>query len=144
LSDLRRPRPSSSRRGRPRLLRQRFRSSGVCCDLETSWLELGPYARNFVPHMRIFWVALLALLAGSAFAVPGDDDFLAAREAFRVGNSARFEKSAARLKGYVLEPYIDYWRLTMRLEQASPEEVRAFLAANRDSPLSERLRNEWL
>ena len=32
----------------------------------------------------------------------------------------------------------------MRLEQASAEDVRAFLAAYRDSPLSERLRNEWL
>jgi soluble lytic murein transglycosylase len=94
--------------------------------------------------MRLFWIALLTLLAGSAFAVPDDDDFLGAREAFRVGNSARFEKHAARLKGYLLEPYVDYWRLTLRLEQASPEEVRAFLAANRDSPLSERLRNEWL
>jgi soluble lytic murein transglycosylase len=94
--------------------------------------------------MRIFWIALLVLLAGPAFAVPGDDDFLAAREAFRVGNAARFEKHAARLKGYLLEPYVDYWRLTLRLEQASPEEVRAFLAANRDSPLSERLRSEWL
>jgi soluble lytic murein transglycosylase len=94
--------------------------------------------------MRIFWIALLALVSGSAVAAPGDDDFLGAREAFRVGNSARFEKYAAQLKGSLLEPYINYWRLSMRLEQASPEEVRAFLAANRDSPLSERLRSEWL
>jgi soluble lytic murein transglycosylase len=48
------------------------------------------------------------------------------------------------LKGHLLEPYANYWQLTLRLEQASPEDVRAFLAANRDSPLSERLRNEWL
>jgi soluble lytic murein transglycosylase len=94
--------------------------------------------------MRIFLIALLALLAGSAVASVEDDEFLGAREAFRVGNAARLEKHAANLKGYLLEPYVDYWRLSLRLEQASPEEVRAFLAANRDSPLAERLRNEWL
>jgi len=87
---------------------------------------------------------LLLFAAGAAYSAPGDDDFLAAREAYRVGNAARLEKHAARLKGHLLEPYVDYWRLAMRLEQASPEDVRAFLAANRDSPLSERLRNEWL
>src|SRR5262245_55584219 len=94
--------------------------------------------------MRLLWIGLVTLVAGSAVAASGDDDFMGAREAFRTGNAARLEKHAARLKGYLLEPYVNYWRLAMRLEQASPEEVRAFLAANRDSPLSERLRNEWL
>jgi len=87
---------------------------------------------------------VLAAVFTSAYGAAGDDDFLAAREAFRAGNYARLEKHAARLKGHLLEPYVNYWQLTMRLEQASPEEARAFLAANRDSPLSERLRNEWL
>jgi soluble lytic murein transglycosylase len=94
--------------------------------------------------MNRLWVVLLVLAAGAAHGAAGDDEFLAAREAFRVGNSARLEKHAARLKGHLLEPYANYWQLTLRLEQASPEDVRAFLAANRDSPLSERLRNEWL
>ena len=76
--------------------------------------------------------------------VAGDDEFLAAREAFRTGNFARLEKHAARLKGHLLEPYALYWQLAMRLEQAPPESVRAFMAAHRDSPLSERLRADWL
>ena len=92
----------------------------------------------------MLWVAVLALAAAAAHGAAGDDDFLAAREAFRVGSAARLEQHAARLKGHLLEPYVGYWRLAMRLEQTSPEEVRAFLAANRDSPLSERLRSEWL
>jgi len=91
------------------------------------------------------WVLLLVLAAGPAHgAAAGDDEFLAAREAFRTGNYARLSNQAAKMKGHLLEPYVNYWQLTMRLEQASTEDVRAFLAANRDSPLSERLRIEWL
>jgi soluble lytic murein transglycosylase len=37
-----------------------------------------------------------------------------------------------------------YWQLSPRIEQAAVEDVRAFLVAHRDSPLSERLRYEWL
>jgi len=97
--------------------------------------------------MNKLWVlgiALAAVFAPAYGAAVGDDEFLAAREAFRTGNYARLEKHAAKMKGHLLEPYVNYWQLTMRLEQASPEDVRAFLAANRDSPLSERLRTEWL
>ncbi len=94
--------------------------------------------------MNKLWVVLLVLTAGSAHGAAGDDEFLAARDAFRTGNYARLEKHAAKMKGHLLEPYVNYWQLTMRLEQASPEDARAFLAANRDSPLSERLRIGWL
>lgn len=94
--------------------------------------------------MRGQWFAFLLLAALSAHGAALDDEFLAAREAFRAGNAARLEKHAARLKGHLLEPYVAYWQLSSRLERASPEEARAFLAANRDSPLSERLRIEWL
>src|SRR5688572_19146974 len=91
-----------------------------------------------------FWVVLLALAAVSPHGAAQVDDFLAAREAFRAGSGERLDKHAARLKGHLLEPYARYWQLNLRIEQASAEEVRGFLAANRDSPLSERLRNEWL
>ncbi len=73
-----------------------------------------------------------------------DEDFLAAREAYQSNNPARFEAHAQRLQGHLLEPYITYWRLSLQLEEAFPDEVRGFLAANRDGPLSERLRSEWL
>ncbi len=73
-----------------------------------------------------------------------DDDFLAAREAFRVGDALRFERYAKSLGGYALEPYIAYWRLRLRLEQAAPEEVQALLARVKDSPVSNSLRTDWL
>ena len=73
-----------------------------------------------------------------------DDDFLAAREAFRVGDRAKLALLAARLKGYVLEPYVQYWQLRLRLDDASAEEVQSVLAATRDSAISDRLRADWL
>ncbi len=93
--------------------------------------------------MKYIWCLLLVINA-AAHAAALDDEFLAAREAFRTGNAARLDKHAARLKGHSLESYVLYWQLSPRLDRAAVEEVRAFLAAHRDSPLSERLRNEWL
>jgi len=94
--------------------------------------------------MKTLWTLLLLLVATAAHGAAGDDEFLAAREAFRTGNAARLDSLAARLKGHLLAPYVAYWRLSMRLESAGPDEVQAFLAAHRDSPLSNRLRGQWL
>jgi soluble lytic murein transglycosylase len=94
--------------------------------------------------MSRFWIVVLLSAAGPALGAAGDDDFLAAREAFRVGSAARLEAQAKKLKGHLLEPYVLYWQLSMRLEQAPTEDVRAFLAANRDGPLAEQLRANWL
>ncbi len=93
---------------------------------------------RFVP----FLVALL--LSAAAHAASQDDDFLAAREAFRVGDAVKFERSAKSLGGYVLEPYVDYWRLKLRLENTGADEVQALLARLSDGPLADRLRADWL
>jgi soluble lytic murein transglycosylase len=76
--------------------------------------------------------------------VSSDDDFLAARDAFQVGNAARLEKYAARLKGHVLEPYVSYYRLRMRLEDAEPATVKAFLGRHAGTLIADNLRAEWL
>lgn len=96
--------------------------------------------------MRRFLLSFtLLVLAGAVQAAANPDaEFLAARDAFRTQNPARLEAAAKRLQGHVLAPYIAYWRLSMRLKEASPDEIRAFIAAHRDSPLSERLRADWL
>ena len=93
----------------------------------------------------ICFIACLALaLAPGARAASPDDDFLAAREAFRVGDAARFERAAKSLNDYVLEPYVAYWRLRMRIEQAAPEEVQALLERVKDGPVAASLRADWL
>ncbi len=94
--------------------------------------------KRFVP----FLAALL--LPAAAQAASQDDDFLAVREAFRVGDAVKFERSAKSLGGYVLEPYVDYWRLKLRLVNAGADEVRALLVLLRDGPLADRLRADWL
>ena len=73
-----------------------------------------------------------------------DDDFLAAREAFKVGDVIKFERYAKTLSDYPLEPYIAYWRLRLRLNEASPAEVQALLARLQDGPVSNSLRSDWL
>ena len=93
-------------------------------------------------HFMAFIAALL--LTAAAHAASPDDDFLAAREAFRGGDAVKLERYAKSLSGYVLEPYIAYWRLRLRLEEAAPAEVQALLARLKDGPVSNSLRTDWL
>ncbi|HEX9180432.1 MAG TPA: lytic transglycosylase domain-containing protein, partial [Burkholderiales bacterium] len=94
------------------------------------------------------------LLAGLLVAAPpmaappsppsADEDFLAARDAYRLGNAARLEKLAPRLRGYPLEPYVTYYQLRLRLEDAQPGEIRRFLDRYSDTLIADNLRVEWL
>ena len=93
---------------------------------------------------RLHCLAGIVLAAATAQGAALDEELLAARDAYQSNNAARLEALAPRLQGYLLESYVAYWRLSLRLEEASPGEVRGFLAAHRDGPLAERLRSEWL
>ena len=86
----------------------------------------------------------LLLCAGTAGAANLDDAFLKARDAARTGDSRQLEQIAAKFQGHLLEPYVQYWRLKTRLESRDAAEIRAWLAANRDTPLSNYLRRDWL
>ncbi len=94
--------------------------------------------------MTLSKILFLLLLAANASAAPGDDDFLAMREAFRVNDARKLDTYAPRLKGHVLEPYAAYWQLRSRLDDAAPESVRAFLTEYKDTFVAERLRADWL
>lgn len=88
---------------------------------------------------------LLALpLCSSQVVAQTNDDFMAMREAFRVGDTRRLDALAPKLKGHVLEPYAAYWQLRSRLDAAAPEIVRAFLAEYKDTFVAERMRADWL
>lgn len=75
---------------------------------------------------------------------PLDDSLLGAYDAYRAGDPVKFAKHAAKLEGHLLEPWLDYWRLSMRLEDASNREVREFFAKHPNDYVSERLRSDWL
>jgi soluble lytic murein transglycosylase len=70
--------------------------------------------------------------------------FLEAEQALARGDQARFERLSARLRDYPLLPYLEYQALLKRLGQAGNREVEDFLEAHQDTPLSGRLRAQWL
>ncbi|MBI3068258.1 MAG: transglycosylase, partial [Betaproteobacteria bacterium] len=94
--------------------------------------------------MKRLLMACLVLAAVAAHGASQDEDFLAAREAFRSGNAKKLDLHARRLQGHILEPYVAYWQLRLRLEDAAREEVQAYVLRYRDTPLSDRLRADWL
>jgi soluble lytic murein transglycosylase len=83
-----------------------------------------------------------------ASAVSGDDKFLAAREAYRVGEPERVARMAEGLEGHELAPWAEYWQLTLQLAQSSSDDpsqrIEDFLSRNRSSYLAEKLRSDWL
>ena len=87
-----------------------------------------------------------ATAAATTVAAQADRDFLAARDAFRAGDTAKLDRLAPLLETYPLGVYARYWQLKVRLDDPSlaPESVRRFLADQRDTLLAPRLRNEWL
>ncbi|HET8609494.1 MAG TPA: transglycosylase SLT domain-containing protein [Burkholderiales bacterium] len=85
------------------------------------------------------------LFAAAVCCASQDDDFLAARDAFRDGDAATLARYAAQLKGYLLEPYVEYWQIKRNLDQATADEVRAVLNdAKNDGPLEQEIRADWL
>ncbi len=88
---------------------------------------------------------LFALLLMPAAALADQDaDFLAAREAFRVGDSGRLEQIAERMKNSPFEPYLTYYQLRMRLDAGNTAPIREFLSRPDDTPVIDQLRGEWL
>jgi soluble lytic murein transglycosylase len=73
-----------------------------------------------------------------------EEIFLAARAAARAGDYDKLASYDAQLRGYLLEPYVESWLLRPRLDDATSEEVRAFLARQKGTVIAEQVRKEWL
>jgi soluble lytic murein transglycosylase len=88
---------------------------------------------------------LLLLLALPACALADQDsEFLAAREALRVGNASRLDAAAERLKDTPLEPYVTYYQLRLGWGAQAAPQIKAFLARTDESPVVDQFRGEWL
>ena len=95
---------------------------------------------------------LATLLAGQAVLAQNataslsaaDQAVLDARQAFDRSDKARLQALLPQVRGHLLEPWVGYWDLRLRLGEASPEQVRAFLARWAGSYHEDRLRNDWL
>ncbi|MBZ0092745.1 MAG: transglycosylase SLT domain-containing protein [Sulfuricellaceae bacterium] len=94
-----------------------------------------------MPKLLFFFGALIF----APFAAADQDAvFLAAREAFRVGDAAQVAAAAPQLQNYVLYPYVLYWQALQQLDNTRPEAIRGTLNSLSATPLADRLRGEWL
>ena len=65
-------------------------------------------------------------------------------QAFRKGDRKKLSQLLPQARGHVLEPWAAYWELKARLDEASPQEVDAFLQRYAGTYHEDRLRNDWL
>jgi soluble lytic murein transglycosylase len=95
----------------------------------------------------IFRRFLTIALACAAFAPAvraQDDAVLGAYAAFRAGDPDKLARYAAALQGHTLEPWAEYWRLRLRIEDAKPEDLQRFLTQHAGAYLGDLLRSDWL
>ncbi len=123
--------------------------SATCKPRLTSSFPGSPvlWAGSFTTILCALLVAILVAFPpalSEAGGVPGDKALLAAREAFFAGDRARLARQAEKARGHVLAPYVDFWQLRLRLEEAAPGEVRGFLDRHKGTVLAEQLRRDWL
>ncbi|MDB5743398.1 MAG: Lytic transglycosylase, catalytic [Polaromonas sp.] len=74
----------------------------------------------------------------------GDGLIVEMNKAFRRGDKARLMQLLPQARGHALEPWAAYWELKARLNEASPQEIRDFMARYAGSYQEDRLRNDWL
>jgi len=89
-------------------------------------------------------VLIILLLFPVVVLANQDDDFIAARDAFRKGDVIRLERLAERLRSSPLEPYLTYYRLHMHWEEKDSSAIKQFLARPEDTPIIDQFRGEWL
>ena len=95
-------------------------------------------------QFRALSVAVLAVLAGPALAKGADDNVMGAFDAYRAGDPMKLSKHAKKAEGHVLYPWVDYWRLSLRLDDAQTSDVRSFFSHYGNVYVAELLRGEWL
>ena len=84
-----------------------------------------------------------AVLASTAVAA-SDEAILRAYDAYTAGDALAFARYAKDLDNDPLAPWIAYWGLSMRLEDAAAADVGQFLERHRNTYVAEKLRGEWL
>jgi len=95
-------------------------------------------------QLRNLAAAVLCALCTVATAAPGDDAVLGAYDAYQAGDPIKLARYAKKLEGHVLTPWVDYWRIALRLEDTPTKDVHAFLEQNANTYVAEVLRGDWL
>ncbi len=91
-------------------------------------------------------VAALALLlpAAAGASSPADDAVRGAYDAYQAGDALELARYAKKLEGHVLTPWIDYWRVALRLQDIPNKDILAFLDQHANTYVAEVLRGDWL
>ena len=103
-------------------------------------------------YVRLYTIiktaSALALMTAAAPVAPATRDagarFVEAREAFRGGERVHLARVAESLRDTEFAPWVEHWRLRLRIEEDSFEGVHAFLEREAGSYLAEKVRGEWL
>jgi soluble lytic murein transglycosylase len=105
-------------------------------------------SRFFVIFLLLTGFVVTANPASAQDAVQDEDsrrrDYLAALEALKAGQTARFKTLYARLDGYILRGYLDYETLKNRVATAPAADIEQFLEENSQAPISDVIRKKWL
>ncbi|MEO8718692.1 MAG: transglycosylase SLT domain-containing protein [Burkholderiales bacterium] len=83
-----------------------------------------------------------ALAAGTALG--NDEAVLGAYDAFREGDPDRLERHARALEDHALQPWVDYWRLKLRIEDAAPAAIERYLGRHAGTYLGDQMRADWV
>ncbi len=95
-------------------------------------------------YRRFLTIAPLCAWLVAATALASDEAVLGAYNAFRAGDPDKLARHAASLQGEVLEPWADYWKLRLRIEDTKSADVRRFLERYQGTYLADLLRGDWL
>ena len=89
-------------------------------------------------------LALMLLASSIARALNADEAFLAASDAYKNGDIETLNAKLPLLDDYELLPYVQYWRLSLQLDTAHPQEIRDFLKSVDGTLVADRMRAKWL
>lgn len=95
-------------------------------------------------YRRFLNIALGCALAAAGAAQGNDEAVLGAYDAYRAGDAERLERHARALAGHALEPWAEYWRLRVAIEEVAHGEVERYLGRHAGTYLAEQMRADWL
>ena len=98
----------------------------------------------------IILIFLFVCQAGSGVYAQGNNIavqrglFVQIEKTLQAGQTKTFSTYVSKLRDYPLYPYLQFHEHKLRIDHLSESEVMRFLTENRNTPVGERLRYEWL